>query len=160
MQYSTEIQNTELRVLAVVTLSPSTWIVWSWFSPWVHSTFKEQLCSRNNKSSLRNYIFKLSEKLWLTRMTLRDATACKKTLAYWEVLYQHWKADDIKKINKVIKKKKKEKIKKERKTYQQNWTKCLGWLCHVDWTIITDHFRHVRKSSTVIQVKVTYYDTV
>lgn len=39
--------------------------------------------------------------------------------------------------------------------YQQYGTDGFSWVSHVDGTIITNHFRHVRQCSTVIKMKMT-----
>ena len=42
--------------------------------------------------------------------------------------------------------------------YQQNRTDGFSWVCHVDRSIITHHFRHIGQCSTMIKMKVTEFD--
>ena len=44
--------------------------------------------------------------------------------------------------------------------FQKNRTDRFGWLCHVDRTVVTDHFGHVRQSTAVIQMEMGDYDAV
>ena len=43
---------------------------------------------------------------------------------------------------------------------QQNGTYGFGWVCHVDGPVIPLHLCEVWESTTMVQVEVTYYETI